>query len=73
MVSASGDNAAVLVGNHLSHWAPDYSTGSWKATEEILDSFVNVETLDHPTVVRAQELLQAWVVKSETKRLLDED
>jgi phosphoribosylformylglycinamidine synthase len=72
-VSAYSDNAAVLEGNHLSYWAPDYSTGSWKATKEMVHYLVKVETHNHPTAIRSLVHPQARVVKSEMKELLGED
>ncbi|KAL2212228.1 phosphoribosylformylglycinamidine synthase [Sarocladium strictum] len=50
-VSAYSDNAAVLQGETASHWAPDYSTGSWKLTKEVVHVLVKVETHNHPTAI----------------------
>lgn len=50
-VSAYSDNAAVLQGETASFWAPDYSTGSWKLTKEIVHVLVKVETHNHPTAI----------------------
>lgn len=50
-VSAYSDNAAVLEGNNVSFWAPDYNTGSWKATKEMVHYLVKVETHNHPTAI----------------------
>jgi phosphoribosylformylglycinamidine synthase len=50
-VSAYSDNAAVLEGNQVSYWAPDYSTGSWKATKEMVHYLIKVETHNHPTAI----------------------
>ena len=50
-VSAYSDNAAVLEGNSASFWAPDYNTGSWKATKEMVHYLIKVETHNHPTAI----------------------
>ncbi|KAI9729497.1 MAG: hypothetical protein M1818_008520 [Claussenomyces sp. TS43310] len=50
-VSAYSDNAAVLEGNSASFWAVDYSTGSWKATKEMVHYLIKVETHNHPTAI----------------------
>jgi phosphoribosylformylglycinamidine synthase len=50
-VSAYSDNAAVLEGNYATFWAPDYSTGSWKATKEMVHYLAKVETHSHPTAI----------------------
>ncbi|KFY21838.1 hypothetical protein V493_07059 [Pseudogymnoascus sp. VKM F-4281 (FW-2241)] len=50
-VSAYSDNAAVLEGNFASFWAPDYNTGSWKATKEMVHYIIKVETHNHPTAI----------------------
>ncbi|KAI8262864.1 Phosphoribosylformylglycinamidine synthase [Colletotrichum sp. SAR 10_77] len=50
-VSAYSDNAAVLEGETASFWAPDYSTGSWKLTKEVVHVLVKVETHNHPTAI----------------------
>ncbi|KAH8654134.1 putative Phosphoribosylformylglycinamidine synthase [Tricladium varicosporioides] len=50
-VSAYSDNAAVLEGEVASFWAPDYSTGSWKQTKEIVHFLAKVETHNHPTAI----------------------
>ncbi|KAK1453888.1 phosphoribosylformylglycinamidine synthase, partial [Colletotrichum melonis] len=50
-VSAYSDNAAVLQGETASFWAPDYSTGSWKLTKEVVHVLVKVETHNHPTAI----------------------
>lgn len=50
-VSAYSDNAAVLEGNPVSYWAPDYATGSWKATKEMVHYLIKVETHNHPTAI----------------------
>lgn len=50
-VSAYSDNAAVLQGETASFWAPDYSTGAWKLTKEVVHVVVKVETHNHPTAI----------------------
>jgi phosphoribosylformylglycinamidine synthase len=50
-VSAYSDNAAVIEGNPVCFWAPDYSTGSWKATKEMVHYLIKVETHNHPTAI----------------------
>lgn len=50
-VSAYSDNAAVLQGESASFWAPDYSTGTWKVTKEVLHMLAKVETHNHPTAI----------------------
>ncbi len=50
-VSAYSDNAAVLEGNSASFWAPDYNTGSWRATREMVHYLIKVETHNHPTAI----------------------
>jgi phosphoribosylformylglycinamidine synthase len=50
-VSAYSDNAAVLEGNPVAFWAPDYNTGSWKATKEMVHYLIKVETHNHPTAI----------------------
>lgn len=50
-VSAYSDNAAVIQGEVASFWAPDYSTGSWKLTKEVVHVLVKVETHNHPTAI----------------------
>ncbi|KAL2760831.1 hypothetical protein ACRALDRAFT_1059418 [Sodiomyces alcalophilus JCM 7366] len=50
-VSAYSDNAAVIQGETASFWAPDYSTGSWKLTKEVVHVLVKVETHNHPTAI----------------------
>lgn len=42
-VSAYSDNAAVLEGEQANVWAPDYSTGSWKLTPEVVHILTKVE------------------------------
>ncbi|CCD48511.1 hypothetical protein BofuT4_P108950.1 [Botrytis cinerea T4] len=49
--SAYSDNAAVLQGEMASHWAPEYSTGSWKQTPEVVHILAKVETHNHPTAI----------------------
>lgn len=51
IVSAYSDNAAVLEGVPATFWAPDYSTGSWKATKETVHYLIKVETHNHPTAI----------------------
>jgi phosphoribosylformylglycinamidine synthase len=48
-VSAYSDNAAVLSGEMANYWAPDYSTGAWKLSKEVVQPLINVETHNHPT------------------------
>lgn len=50
-ISAYSDNAAVLQGENASFWAPDYSTGTWKLTKEVVHVLVKVETHNHPTAI----------------------
>lgn len=50
-VSAYSDNAAVLQGGLSNYWAPDYSTGTWKLTNEVLHPLIKVETHNHPTAI----------------------
>ncbi|KKA28477.1 hypothetical protein TD95_002544 [Thielaviopsis punctulata] len=50
-VSAYSDNAAVLQGETAAFWAPDYSTGSWKLTKEVVHILAKVETHNHPTAI----------------------
>ncbi|EOO00287.1 putative phosphoribosylformylglycinamidine synthase protein [Phaeoacremonium minimum UCRPA7] len=50
-VSAYSDNAAVFQGEIASFWAPDYSTGSWKLTPEVMHILGKVETHNHPTAI----------------------
>ncbi|KAF4120232.1 phosphoribosylformylglycinamidine synthase [Geosmithia morbida] len=50
-VSAYSDNAAVLQGETASFWAPDYSTGSWRLSKEVVHVLVKVETHNHPTAI----------------------
>ncbi|PTB75103.1 phosphoribosylformylglycinamidin [Trichoderma longibrachiatum ATCC 18648] len=50
-VSAYSDNAAVLEGEPANVWAPDYSTGSWKLTPEVVHILTKVETHNHPTAI----------------------
>lgn len=50
-ISAYSDNAAVLQGENASFWAPDYSTGTWKLTKEVVHILVKVETHNHPTAI----------------------
>ena len=42
-VSAYSDNAAVFQGEQVSYWAPDYSTGTWKLTPEVVHMLAKVE------------------------------
>ncbi|KAH6900817.1 CobB/CobQ-like glutamine amidotransferase domain-containing protein [Thelonectria olida] len=51
VVSAYSDNAAVLDGVEGHYWAPDYSTGSWKLTKEVVQPLIKVETHNHPTAI----------------------
>ncbi|KAL1867642.1 hypothetical protein VTK73DRAFT_4065 [Phialemonium thermophilum] len=50
-VSAYSDNAAVMQGLNACFWAPDYSTGSWKLTKEVVHVLAKVETHNHPTAI----------------------
>ncbi|KAK5636953.1 hypothetical protein RRF57_012665 [Xylaria bambusicola] len=50
-VSAYNDNAAVLQGEPAAFWAPDYQTGTWKLTKEVLHMLAKVETHNHPTAI----------------------
>ncbi len=50
-VSAYSDNAAVLSGEMANYWAPDYSTGSWRLTREVVQPLIKVETHNHPTAI----------------------
>ncbi|TID22798.1 phosphoribosylformylglycinamidine synthase [Venturia nashicola] len=51
VISAYSDNAAVLHGFKASHWNPDYATGEFKQTNEIVPYLIKVETHNHPTAV----------------------
>ncbi|KAI5919084.1 CobB/CobQ-like glutamine amidotransferase domain-containing protein [Camillea tinctor] len=51
VISAYSDNAAVLSGDEGNYWAPDYATGSWKLTREIIQPIIKVETHNHPTAI----------------------
>ncbi|KAF2673277.1 phosphoribosylformylglycinamidine synthase [Microthyrium microscopicum] len=51
VVSAYSDNAAVLSGENASHWAPNYATGEWSLTKEVVHYLAKVETHNHPTAV----------------------
>ncbi|KXJ86761.1 CobB/CobQ-like glutamine amidotransferase domain-domain-containing protein [Microdochium bolleyi] len=50
-VSAYSDNAAVIQGETGNYWAPDYSTGTWKLTREVVQILAKVETHNHPTAI----------------------
>ncbi|KAK3368871.1 CobB/CobQ-like glutamine amidotransferase domain-containing protein [Lasiosphaeria ovina] len=50
-VSAYSDNAAVMQGGTANFWAPDYSTGSWKLSKELIHVLAKVETHNHPTAI----------------------
>ncbi|KAJ3495288.1 hypothetical protein NLG97_g3503 [Lecanicillium saksenae] len=50
-ISAYSDNAAVLQGEAANYWAPDYSTGTWKLTPEVVHILTKVETHNHPTAI----------------------
>ncbi|KAI0456341.1 CobB/CobQ-like glutamine amidotransferase domain-containing protein [Xylaria acuta] len=50
-VSAYSDNAAVLQGEMAAYWAPDYQTGTWRLTKEVLHLLAKVETHNHPTAI----------------------
>ncbi|KAI1432764.1 CobB/CobQ-like glutamine amidotransferase domain-containing protein [Xylaria sp. CBS 124048] len=50
-VSAYSDNAAVLRGEMSGFWAPDYQTGTWHFTKEVLHMLAKVETHNHPTAI----------------------
>ena len=50
-VSAYSDNAAVMEGVEGFFWGPDYSTGSWKLSKEIVHVLAKVETHNHPTAI----------------------
>ncbi|KAK3941922.1 Phosphoribosylformylglycinamidine synthase [Diplogelasinospora grovesii] len=50
-VSAYSDNAAVLQGETANFWAPDYSTGTWKLSKEVVHPLIKVETHNHPTAI----------------------
>ncbi|KAL9599139.1 MAG: hypothetical protein Q9219_004005, partial [cf. Caloplaca sp. 3 TL-2023] len=49
--SAYSDNAAVMSGELANFWAPDYSTGSWKLSKEVVHPLIKVETHNHPTAI----------------------
>jgi phosphoribosylformylglycinamidine synthase len=40
-----------LDGDEGNFWAPDYSTGSWRLTKEIVQPLIKVETHNHPTAI----------------------
>ncbi|GAW25447.1 putative phosphoribosylformylglycinamidine synthase [Rosellinia necatrix] len=50
-ISAYSDNAAVLQGEPATFWAPDYQTGTWRLTKEVLHMLAKVETHNHPTAI----------------------
>jgi len=50
-VSAYSDNAAVLQGEMAAFWAPDYQTGIWRLSKEVLHLLAKVETHNHPTAI----------------------
>lgn len=50
-VSAYSDNAAVIQGESANYWSPDYSTGTWKLTPEVVHILAKVETHNHPTAI----------------------
>jgi phosphoribosylformylglycinamidine synthase len=50
-VSAYSDNAAVVQGEVANYWAPDYNSGSWKLTKEVVHMLAKVETHNHPTAI----------------------
>ncbi|KAI1122484.1 CobB/CobQ-like glutamine amidotransferase domain-containing protein [Nemania abortiva] len=50
-VSAYSDNAAVLQGEMAAFWAPDYQTGTWRLSKEVLHMLAKVETHNHPTAI----------------------
>lgn len=50
-VSAYSDNAAVLQGEPAAFWAPDYQTGTWRLTKEVVHMLAKVETHNHPTAI----------------------
>ena len=51
VISAYSDNAAVIEGAKGSFLAPNWGTGSWTATEEMVHYLAKVETHNHPTAV----------------------
>jgi phosphoribosylformylglycinamidine synthase len=51
VVSAYSDNAAVMQGVQATHWNPDYATGEFRQTKEIVHYLAKVETHNHPTAV----------------------
>ncbi|KAK4983044.1 phosphoribosylformylglycinamidine synthase, partial [Elasticomyces elasticus] len=51
VISAYEDNAAVMQGENASHWAPEYISGEWKQTKEVVHYLAKVETHNHPTAV----------------------
>ncbi|KAK4992163.1 phosphoribosylformylglycinamidine synthase [Elasticomyces elasticus] len=51
VISAYEDNAAVMQGENASHWAPEYTSGEWKQTKEVVHYLAKVETHNHPTAV----------------------
>ncbi|KAH6654247.1 CobB/CobQ-like glutamine amidotransferase domain-containing protein [Truncatella angustata] len=50
-VSAYSDNAAVVQGEVANYWAPDYNSGSWRLTKEVIHMLAKVETHNHPTAI----------------------
>lgn len=38
-------------GDEGNFWAPDYSTGSWRLTKEVVQPLIKVETHNHPTAI----------------------
>ncbi|KAI9723046.1 MAG: hypothetical protein M1812_001495 [Candelaria pacifica] len=51
VISAYSDNAAVLEGQNASFWAPDYKSGTWTQTKEVVHYIAKVETHNHPTAI----------------------
>lgn len=50
-VSAYSDNAAVIQGETANYWSPDYATGTWNLTPEVVQILAKVETHNHPTAI----------------------
>ena len=69
-VSAYSDNAAVMQGETANYWAPDYSTGTWKLTREVVQILAKVETHNHPTAISPFPgmLPVTWCIANFTER-----
>ncbi|KAL8836729.1 MAG: hypothetical protein Q9170_002793 [Blastenia crenularia] len=50
-ISAYSDNAAVMEGAKTNLWLPDYSSRTWKISEEVVHPLIKVETHNAPTSI----------------------